>query len=323
MKKSNFDRLMQRYLAGDATDQEKIKIEAWLDVMKTKNTMDLELSKEDEEQLFKKITSPFNDIKEVISFQPEQEKKVNNTHWVIQVAAALLILTCVSYVVWNFVNKNEAQLLVTSQNGIEKIILNDGTIVWLRAGSKLTYFEKLKDGTRNTELQGEALFEVAKDASHPFIIKCGDVYVKVLGTSFSIKTRHDSLELLVLTGKVNLSSGTNTSGMDVEPNQKAIYNGNGQFEKISSEEKEVQAITSHTEYNMQFTDATMDDIFKKIEDKFDVKITLSNRQIGKCRITADFTDHSLENTLQMITEILDVNYNKKAGIITVSGNSCK
>ena len=313
---------MQRYLEGEASEQERTKIEAWLDVMKTKNTTDLELSKEDEENLFRKITKKANNMDEVISFLPKQDKKTDISQ-VMQIAAGLLILISVSYVVWNFANKDSDKLKVTSINGIEKIILNDGTLVWLHKGSSVTYFEKQQDGVRQAQLQGEALFEVAKDPSHPFIIKCGDVSLKVLGTSFSVKTNNDSLQLIVLTGKVNLSTNTNKEGINVEPNEKAIYTKNGRVEKTQLHQTEISTITANTEYNMQFNNTSMQEVAEKISKKFNVEVNINSKQATDCRITADFTDHSLESTLKLITEVLDVSYTQEGNVITISGTGCK
>src|SRR5258706_2663308 len=145
-------------------------------------------------------------------------------------------------------HKNPCLLEVVSNNGVEKIILNDGSLVWLRAGSRLVYFEKPEDGIRYAELKGEALFEVAKDVSHPFVIRCGEARIRVLGTSFSVRTVSDSLELKVLTGTVNFSSATNKAGMDVVPNERLVYKVDGKIEKFSMDKKEVPAIVADTEY---------------------------------------------------------------------------
>ncbi|HEV8514022.1 MAG TPA: FecR family protein, partial [Cyclobacteriaceae bacterium] len=297
MEKSNFDLLMRRYLEGSVSDQERIKIEAWLDFMKIKNTTDLELSKADEEKLFHKITSPASNIHEVISFQPQQKNKKGGIRWALQIAAAVLIVISVSYVAWNYVNEEVAKLHITTQNGVEKIILTDGTIVWLQQGSKLTYFEKKQDGTRNTEFDGEALFEVAKDANHPFYIKCGGINLKVLGTSFSIKTKQDNFQLVVLTGKVHLTSGNNVN-LDLIANEKIVLSNNA-AETTQLDATEASKLTANTEYNMQFDNKSIEEVVDKIGKKFNVEIKTA-KEIKKCRITADFTDHSLESTLQLI-----------------------
>jgi ferric-dicitrate binding protein FerR (iron transport regulator) len=238
-------------------------------------------------------------------------------------AAAVLVIFSVSYGAWYMTRKNSGDPEAISKNVIAKIILNDGSLVWLRTGSHLVYYEKPEDSIRYAELNGDALFEVAKDSSHPFVIRCGEASLRVLGTSFSVRMVSDSLELKVLTGKVNFSLATKKASVDVEPNERLIFNKvNGEMEKFSMDKKEVPAIIADTEYNMLFTNATLEEVIKSISKKFDVAIELRDKQAGKCRITADFTDHSLESTLKMITEVLDVGYSRNGSDIKIDGTGC-
>src|SRR5260221_4679650 len=146
--------------------------------------------------------------------------------------------------------------------------------------------------------------------SHPFVIRCGEASIRVVGTSFSVRMVSDSLELKVLTGKVKFSSATNKEAVEVEPNERLVYKVNGEMEKFSMDKKEVPAIVADTEYNMLFTNGTLEEVMKSISKKFYVAIELTDKQPGQCRITADFTDHSLESTLKMSTEVLDVTYTR-------------
>lgn len=68
-----------------------------------------------------------------------------------------------------------------------RLVLSDNTVVWLNAESSLTYPAVFKGSERRVELRGEAYFEVAKDAAHPFIVKAGGVDVTVTGTTFSVR----------------------------------------------------------------------------------------------------------------------------------------
>ncbi len=320
MQKSDFDKLLERYLAGQVSEQERIKIEVWLEVMKTKDTSNLELSKEDEDKLFGKISASADNVDEIIALAGKEAIPARG--WVLRIAAAVLIVASVSYTAWYLAHKTPGFLEIASKKGIEKIILNDGSLVWLRAGGRLVYYEKREEGIRYAELNGEALFEVAKDMSHPFVIRCGEASIRVVGTSFSVRTVSDSLELKVLTGTVEFSPATNKAGVDVEPNERLVYKVNGEMEKFSMDKKEVPAIVADTEYNMLFTNGTLEEVMKSISKKFDVAIELTDTRAGKCRITADFTDHSLESTLKMITEVLDVTYTRNGSDIKISGTGC-
>ncbi len=318
MEKSNFDQLMKRYLANEVSREEKIKIEAWLDMIKTEGNM--ELSKADEEKLFQKIASGKGNVEEIEEFHHKiYNRETGASRWVLRIAASLLLISAVAYGVWIGVIKNH----FPASNAVEKMILNDGSLVWLKGQSQLTYYNKPAEGIRYAELKGEALFEVAKDANHPFVIHCGEVNLKVLGTSFSVKSNRDTLELKVLTGIVNISSPTDREGVDVEPNEKVMYTTNHQMEVQSMGREEVTLITANTEYNMSFTNQPLKEASVKLERKFDVNIKLASKKLGECRITANLTDHSLESSLQILKEVLDIEETRNGSTITLSGDGCK
>lgn len=323
MTKSDFDRLLERYLNGEISDEERIKLEAWLDVAKTKSSESAALSREAEDQLFRRITSNLDNLDEIVAMGRRQGKGFSAGKWILRIAATLLVLMAISYGVWYTAQRHHTRPEMASVTQVDKLILADGSLVWLRGESKLVYYEKPDEGIRYSELQGEALFEVAKDSSRPFIIQCGDVRLRVLGTSFAVKTRVNELELKVLTGKVNLSSARDNVTVDVVSNEQVIYRGNGKIEKFALGRETVDAVTESTEYNMRFSDVAMAEVFRKIERKFNVTIRLEDPDVGHCRVTADLTDHSLESTLQMITEVLAVNYSREGHTITFRGSGCR
>src|SRR5260221_5415503 len=97
MRKSNLDHLLHRYVTDQVSEQERIKIEAWLDVKKTKGD-DMDLSQQDEERLFQKITSNLHNVEEIISFNPKQTRlgTLTGRPW-IRIAASILLLASVIY----------------------------------------------------------------------------------------------------------------------------------------------------------------------------------------------------------------------------------
>ncbi len=321
MEKTDFDLLMERYVSGKVSEHERVKIEAWLDAMGADDNTDLELSKEEEDRIFQELTSSLTSVEDMIKLKPK--RKIRLDQWVIRIAATLAIVA-MSYIVWQYTIPSENQLEVVSNNGVDKIILNDGSLVWLRdKESKVAYYERKSDGVRFAEFEGEALFEIAKDENHPFIIECGNAKIRVLGTSFSLKTIADQVELTVLTGKVNFSSSSNTEGMEVLPREKAIYKSNGTMEKLTANQRDINAVTVNTDYNMQFSNTLMNEVVGHLERKFNVSIKLSDKNIRNCMITMDFTDQSLEKSLQLITDVLNVTYEVQGKTVTITGTGCK
>ncbi|MFT6359951.1 MAG: transmembrane sensor [Cyclobacteriaceae bacterium] len=109
--------------------------------------------------------------------------------------------------------------------------LSDGTVVKLNSDSKLKFPKNFSDDIREVYFEGEAFFDVAKDASRPFIIKTNDLQVKVLGTSFNVKSfEEDNLvQIGVVTGRVSVQLISGSEGQLPEPTillpeQSVVYN---------------------------------------------------------------------------------------------------
>lgn len=121
-------------------------------------------------------------------------------------------------------NVSDTKMIITQTypNDVRLLRLPDGSKVWVNQDTKIEYPEIFEGNTRNVTLEGEAYFEVAKDASKPFIITSGTITTTVLGTSFSITSyKCQAPEVRVRTGKVKVA--TNTDKVYLEKGYAAIY----------------------------------------------------------------------------------------------------
>jgi ferric-dicitrate binding protein FerR (iron transport regulator) len=248
-----------------------------------------------------------------------------------RIAASLLFVALIGYGSYTYYEQKQAEKFAAveaaSSKEVQKILLPDGSIVWLKPNSALTYPKNFKsEGERIVGLKGEALFEVEKDPSRPFIVHVGGLTTTVLGTSFNIKTINDKIEVLVLTGKVSLTSTMDKQHIIVLPDQRAVYDRmTNELNKIETpvEQHVAEAVVKDTEYDMNFNDTRMDEISRRIEGKFNVKIYMEDPALGNCVITADFTDQSLSKTLDIIKAALSMEYELKDGDVILKGKGCK
>ena len=87
-----------------------------------------------------------------------------------------------------------------------KVVLSDGTEVLLNSDSRLSYPTVFKGKERVVSLEGEAYFNVTKNTEHPFIVKSGNVQVRVLGTEFNMCSyTPDNVRVTLIEGKVAVS----------------------------------------------------------------------------------------------------------------------
>lgn len=317
MQETNFDRLLHRYLHKVLTPEENAKFSAWLDLLERENAQDLEMSADAKERLFQRISSNVSSVDDVIALYPRKPSisRLFAYRWV-QVAATVLIMLSVTFAVRQFVfDQGTSELAYT-----EKLILNDGTIVWINESNNFSYYEK--GGARFATFTGEALFEVAKIPNSPFTISCGRINVRVLGTSFTLKADSGQIELNVLTGKVNVTSETDKVGVDVQPNEKIIYSTAGIVERDFIRPSDLKSVTANSEYNMKFQGATMETVIASIAKKFNVTVVVKNENLNKCHVSADFTDHSLEGTLSILSDLLEMSYRITGKQVELSGKGC-
>jgi len=105
-----------------------------------------------------------------------------------------------------------------------QVVLPDGTKVWLNAASSLRYPTVFAGAQRRVEITGEAYFEVAHNAAHPFIVKKGETEIKVMGTHFNINAydEESSQNITLLEGSVQVTKDNNSTVL--KPGQQAQVN---------------------------------------------------------------------------------------------------
>ena len=118
----------------------------------------------------------------------------------------------------------ERKLKVEVPNGRQfRLVLDDGSEVWLNAGSKLEYpatFENASE--RRVRIEGEAFFEIKRDTCCPFCVELGDgECIRVLGTSFNVNAyagngRHVTT---LVTGRIGYAASAGAEEVVLEPNQ--------------------------------------------------------------------------------------------------------
>lgn len=120
-----------------------------------------------------------------------------------------------------------------------RIILADGTEVWMNSASSLRFPHSFPDSTREVFLQGEAFFKVTKNAKQPFIVHSGTANIRVLGTSFNVQAYQSQRAI------VSLVEGAVKTGTQGHPTETTLKPG---FEAVidSAKATKVRAFKAAT-----------------------------------------------------------------------------
>lgn len=261
--------------------------------------------------------------------------------WIRWVAAAFVILVgSISWFLWPVSPPYEQ--LVSSKSLQEHrnqgtkptlVTLPDGSSVLLHPKSRLSYAADFAADRREVFLDGEAFFEVAKDARRPFMVYANDIVTKVIGTSFTIRAPHGSkeAEVIVRTGKVSvyrwkdlkeLEPNKPINGVVITQNQQLTLNTKlGQFSK-SIIEQPVMLKQTHP-FTFHYSDVSAKTIFEEIQRAYGVSIFFDEELMSHCPVTASLNDEPLYGKIALVCQAIEAQYEILDGDIVVTGKGCK
>ncbi|TDO19976.1 FecR family protein [Pedobacter duraquae] len=319
--------VLKRYEDGNTTPQENKSIEHWLDAV---NNPDASWPVWDRPAKDQWLATVFTEIHASIHKEQLNVVKLpgrNKIVWRSIAAVAAVVFIAITLYLQSPVHSdhNSTPLisLVTRADQKTQITLADGSKVWVNAGSELKYPKVFQTGTREVYLSGEAYFDIAHDASKPFIIHTGTITTRVLGTAFNIK--EDKLthivKVTVTRGKVSVAHGSQLLGV-LTPNQQISFNGDKN--SAVKEHVDAQRITAWQHDDLQFEDINFGDAVAQLQDQFHVKIVFSNDKLRNCRFSGtSLNGQDLDKILDVICAFNNATYTRKAdGSILIEGAGC-
>lgn len=194
-----------------------------------------------------------------------------------------------------------------------QLVLEDGTKVWLNAGSRLAFPQKFDGKKRTVYLEGEGYFEVAKNTSQPFIVNTSSVNIEVTGTKFNISAYQsdDFCQTVLLEGSVNVigKSKLLNNRTSMLPNQKVIFNKNEQT-LVRENEYFPELYVAWTEGWYSFSNESLTEIFKKVERYYNVKIEYNPDLISKALPVSGKLDlkDSISEVMKVLSLVVKVDF---------------
>ena len=154
---------------------------------------------------------------------------------------------------------------------VYKVILNDGTEVWLNANSRLIYPVRFAGNKRKVRLEGEAYFKVARNERMPFVIETETLTTEVLGTEFNVKSYKESqTHVTLVNGSVRVGMPSLGKTVILEPGEEITYAEKGyQVKKVDT-----AYYTQWREGYFYFDDFYLSDILKDLGRWYNVTIAM-------------------------------------------------
>lgn len=212
--------------------------------------------------------------------------------------------------------KVEYHKINVPRNGEFYVVLSDGTKVWVNSASSIGFRSRFDGKNRIVDLEGEAYFEVAKNANQPFIVRTKTANVKVLGTHFNVKAYADE-EYTYATlneGKVQVSKGEINEIL--KPNEQLVINNS--TAEYSKQEVDASIYSAWTKGKLLFKDERLEDILNSLSRWYDVSVFYPDEDLKDRRFsisTNRYDDIQMLLNQMELTNRVEFEINKNAIVV--------
>ena len=219
------------------------------------------------------------------------------------------------YKIMNDTMKTETiyNTVTVPRGGEYKLVLADGTIVWLNSDSHIRYPVTFSGNTRQVELEGEAYFEVAKDVEKPFIVRMNEYNVRVTGTQFNVRNYlNESLATTLVEGGVQIERKGKVDRF--RPGQQAVLENNEIRIRVVNVEEQVA--WRHGAFG--FTQCRLENIMEELARWYDVDVFYMNQQVKDYHFSAWFKrSSSINEVINILEKTKKISLDLKGRILTV------
>ena len=376
MKEEKYWILMSKKIAGEATPEELellqelvISNPEWVTIMEnlqefwnSKPVLDNSDKRQKNEDAYlvhinrlKEKAPDFKENNELaekeVEFYSTPVRKPFYKRWITYAAAAAVIAGII--LLNPIVAEKEKSKEIASARPVNEITINpgsrtkiqlpDGSQVWVNSGSNLTYEGNFKGNTREVQLDGEAYFDVVKDASRPFIVHTSGIDIKVLGTAFNVKAYklEPTIEATLIHGSIEVLNKNQPDATKImlKPHEKLVYN-----KYLITDRKDQRAdikpvvdsfsiiikpfrkniadndiIETAWVYNkLTFEDERFADLAIKMERWYNIKISIEIEKLKNYRISGSFINETAEEALKELQFLMPFNYSIKNNEVKIT-----
>lgn len=311
--------MVDRYLQGTATDQEKQFIEKWLQARPEDNQPLQDL---DRQAIHTVLWQSFTHRTDWSSFAtPGASGKsaplFNYRSW-IGYAAAAVVLLCGTMWLTSILSGKQSPVIqtITALKGVHKTVqLPDSSIAHLFPGATLVIPGNFNTKERPVTLSGKVFFEVKQDPARPFYVQSGRLRTLVLGTSFEV-TAQDSFHtaVVVRTGKVGIQYDGRQLA-DLSPGKRLRYDV--QQNNFSIDEVNAAMLCEWWNNGMVFNQSPFEEVIQSISDWYDVPIEITGTKWKQEKVTIRIKDRSLTEALSLLSATLGFQYKKENNRIII------
>jgi transmembrane sensor len=327
MMPDNYEKLIEKYIAGETTAQEDLRVEQYLE---SNPVDDSEVLLSEKEEIGQRIRQKL--------LANTTRKPVRIGWWAAAAASVALLAGVVWYnapkqiadfqalsSIWN--SDDEGFAVSNTSHKPQRLTLEDGSVVILQPNSRISYPEHFGERKRMVYLHGEAFFQVKRDVTKPFIVSTENLATQVLGTSFNVKSYDGagSIEVQVATGRVSVYETSKTSGKNgfiLTPNQKVVFDKDSRKMELGIVRNPVAVKTAESVTRFEFAEMPAADVLALLEKTYGIDIVVEGDVLRNCLFTGDLNELPMFDQLDLICKAVNVEYERRGASLFIFGEGC-
>ncbi|HYX05619.1 MAG TPA: FecR domain-containing protein [Bacteroidales bacterium] len=377
--KEDIDRLILAFLTGELISTEKEELKEWINASASNKAyfkqmnrlwksaaLSSQNSKYDANRAFQRVQYHIFEQNRALRGTGRKTQRVKNTlftefmKWAAVILISLVTGAAVYYILSDYSSlpdKNAISRVEVPLGAKSKVLLPDGTEVWLNAGSKLTYSADYGKKDREVSLTGEGYFKVAHNPAKPFIVEASKISITALGTEFNVKAYPDEnmVETILVKGSVVVKKPETiennhkyaSQSIVLKPGQKArIYKTTeteAEYVKIPEKERNDTPIINKTrqtvkagEIKLQASNPgietswkderwiikgeNLDELLVLLSRRFNVRITLLNKELTKYQFSGTIENETPEQVFKIMSLTIPMSYAIEKGDVKITLN---
>jgi ferric-dicitrate binding protein FerR (iron transport regulator) len=318
------DDLLVKHLTGEATEAEMLQVDKWLanDEANKHYFEHFKLIWEESVQLTN--TSQVNEQAAWERFQNRVQEgsfettpkarvwSMNSTLMRAAIISGLIIgIAVITYILNNNPGKVVSMATIQATNAVKSDSLPDGSVVTLNKHSQVSFPEQFSSNKRVLQLNGEAFFNVKPNKKKPFEVHTNNVTITVVGTSFNVRSRGDTTEIIVETGIVEVTTETQT--VVLKAGQKAFTGVNNTI--LQKQPNTDQLYNYYRIKKFVCEETPLWKLVEKLNEAYDVHIVFGNNALRNMPLTTTFVNEPLDNILNIISSTFNISVTKEKGQI--------
>ena len=327
------EKLVERYISGECSEAEMRQIVDWFNESGINRKEWLKLRMVMAKRNFDQCSDPehidrsYRELRKYRTDRELLEKTITRmvVMRLLRYAASILLLVGLSSVVYQyFTSRTKPNILVVAVSAhepVKKISLDDSTLVWISAGSKIEFPEKFGKKERKVSVEGKIYFEVAPDAERPFFVKTDAYTVKVIGTSFDVNAfRFRQLS------DVTLVEGT-VEILDDQLISLCLLQAGQQFEmdKLTNQfvlrAVDAEILAAWHGGTLEFDGLTFAEIAKALERQYNVQIILEDGIAKDKKLVGSLSfEKDIHEMMRAIASVIPIKYDIQINTIVHISN---